>query len=163
MSAASTRWMRMCDLLLVRGPARQPGHERAVARDGCTTSSFTRWACSARTRRSSVPSHRLARMARIRACSASSCASERLLGLEEAVRKMTSAPAARLGLSDRGRLADGLLADVVIFDPATVGLKRDLRRAAPLPDRDRLRDRQRHARRRSGEHTGALPGRAIRR
>ena len=33
---------------------------------------------------------------------------------------MTSAPAARLSLRDRGRLADGMLADVVIFDPNTV-------------------------------------------
>src|SRR5659263_377732 len=42
------------------------------------------------------------------------------LGLEEAVRRMTSAPAARLGLSDRGRLADDYVADVVVFDPQTV-------------------------------------------
>ncbi|MDQ3938145.1 MAG: D-aminoacylase [Chloroflexota bacterium] len=43
-----------------------------------------------------------------------------LVGLEEAIRKMTSAPAARLGLADRGLLHDGYQADVVVFDPATV-------------------------------------------
>ena len=43
-----------------------------------------------------------------------------LLSLEEAVRKMTFLPAANLGLSDRGRLAEGMAADIVIFDPATI-------------------------------------------
>ncbi|MBI4519775.1 MAG: D-aminoacylase [Gemmatimonadetes bacterium] len=43
-----------------------------------------------------------------------------VLTLEDAVRKMTSLPAARLGLSDRGRVAEGFAADLVIFDPATV-------------------------------------------
>lgn len=43
-----------------------------------------------------------------------------VLSLPEAVRKMTSMPAARLGLADRGRIAEGLVADVTIFDPATV-------------------------------------------
>ncbi len=45
---------------------------------------------------------------------------ERLLTLEEAVRKMTSLPAQRYGLSDRGILRDGMKADIVIFNPDTV-------------------------------------------
>jgi N-acyl-D-amino-acid deacylase len=42
------------------------------------------------------------------------------LTLPDAIRKMTSAPAARLHLTDRGRLATGLAADVVVFDPARI-------------------------------------------
>ena len=42
------------------------------------------------------------------------------LRLEDAVRKMSAAPASRARLKDRGRLAKGLAADVVVFDPATV-------------------------------------------
>ena len=45
---------------------------------------------------------------------------EKLLALEEAVRKMTSLPAARAGLKDRGTLRVGLAADVVAFDPLRV-------------------------------------------
>lgn len=45
---------------------------------------------------------------------------EGVLSLEEAVRKMTSFPAGVLGIEDRGVLAPGMLADVVIFDPAKV-------------------------------------------
>src|SRR5690606_14807501 len=44
----------------------------------------------------------------------------RLLPLEEAVRKMTSAPAAVAGLRNRGIVKVGAYADLVMFDPATI-------------------------------------------
>jgi N-acyl-D-amino-acid deacylase len=45
---------------------------------------------------------------------------EQWLTLPEAIQKMTSMPAARLGLKDRGILRAGMKADLVLFDPATV-------------------------------------------
>ena len=45
---------------------------------------------------------------------------ERVLALPQAIRKMTSFPAQRLGLTDRGLLRNGCAADVVVFDPRTV-------------------------------------------
>ncbi len=42
---------------------------------------------------------------------------KKVLGLEDAIRKMTSQPAERIGLADRGLLAKGMAADVVVFDP----------------------------------------------
>jgi len=45
---------------------------------------------------------------------------EKVLTLEDAVRKMTSMPAQVLGLKDRGLLRQGYWGDVVVFDPDTV-------------------------------------------
>jgi len=86
---------------------------------------------------------------------------ERLLTLEEAVRKMTSAVADRLSLRDRGMLRAGLHADVVVFDPETVGDR------ATFEDPHRLsvgvRDVWVNGARvlAGGVHTGATPGRFV--
>jgi len=86
----------------------------------------------------------------------------RVLTLEQAVYKMTGAPAGRLGLSDRGVLRPGAAADLVLFDPATVqdtatyedpcrypdGIELVMVNGVPVKEGDR--------------HTGALPGRVLR-
>jgi len=43
-----------------------------------------------------------------------------VLTLEEAVRRMTSMPASRMGLQDRGLLREGMKADITVFDPENV-------------------------------------------
>ncbi|MDA1080362.1 MAG: D-aminoacylase [Gemmatimonadetes bacterium] len=48
---------------------------------------------------------------------------QKVLTLENAVQKMTGNPAKRLGLSDRGCLREGCVADITVFDPATVSDK----------------------------------------
>lgn len=88
---------------------------------------------------------------------------EGVIGLEEAVRKMTSAPAARLGLDDRGSIRDGLRADLVVFDPNTVRANASYDEPRRFPDGiehvivngELVVD--------DGTHTGARPGRALRR
>ena len=87
---------------------------------------------------------------------------EQLLSLEEAIRKMTAAAAARLGLRERGTLREGALADIVVFDPATV------RSNATYDEPRRFPDGIEHVIVNGvlvvdgGVHTGATPGRGIR-
>jgi len=88
---------------------------------------------------------------------------EGLLSLEQAVAKMTSMPAARLGLKDRGRLADGLVADIVVFDPATVRANATFDEPRQFPEGIETVVVNGTVVVEAGEHTGALPGRALRR
>jgi N-acyl-D-amino-acid deacylase len=87
---------------------------------------------------------------------------EALLSLEEAVRKMTSAPAARLGLRDRGVIRDGAVADLVVFDPATVRSTAtyDEPRSFPIGIEHVIVAGSLVVA--DGVHTGATPGRALR-
>jgi N-acyl-D-amino-acid deacylase len=86
---------------------------------------------------------------------------ERLLGLAEAIRKLTSLPASNLGLEGRGVLTEGAYADVVAFDPTAI------RDNATFEQPHQYATGMRHvfvngvAVLRDGEHTGALPGRAL--
>jgi dihydroorotase/N-acyl-D-amino-acid deacylase len=87
---------------------------------------------------------------------------ERVLTLEDAVRKASSAVATRLQLHDRGLLKEGLKADIVIFDPATV---RDL---ATFEKPHQLSVGMQYVLVngveviRDGAHTGAKPGQLVR-
>jgi N-acyl-D-aspartate/D-glutamate deacylase len=86
----------------------------------------------------------------------------KLLSLEDAVRKMTSANAAKLGIRDRGLVREGMFADLVIFDPAKIADKSTY--SDPFHYNEGIRavivngqivlDANRH--------TGAKPGRVLR-
>ncbi len=90
------------------------------------------------------------------------CREEGLFRLEDAVRRMTSAPAQRLGLQDRGILRDGMKADIVVFNPDTVRANATFEEPKQFPDgiSHVLVNGQMVVD--NGSHTGALPGRALR-
>jgi N-acyl-D-amino-acid deacylase len=88
---------------------------------------------------------------------------EALLSLEEAVRKMTSAAAQRLGLTDRGLVRDGLVADLVVFDPARVRSNATYAEPRRYPDGIELVVVNGSIVVDGGRHTGVRPGRVIRR
>jgi len=58
----------------------------------------------------------------------------KLLSLEQAVRKITSLPAQRQGLANRGLLKEGFFADIAIFDPTTIADKATYTEPAQLPE-----------------------------
>jgi N-acyl-D-amino-acid deacylase len=88
---------------------------------------------------------------------------EKHLQLPEAIRKMTSFPAQRLGVPDRGVLRDGMKADIVVFNPETVKAPATKKRPKQFPvgidyvivNGTVVIDK--------GDNTGALPGRSVRR
>jgi len=88
---------------------------------------------------------------------------EGALPLEDAVRKMSWAVAARLGMCDRGLLQAGHYADVVIFDPAAIGDRATFEQ--PHQHSVGVRDVWVNGVRvvENGEHTGATPGRIVER
>ena len=87
---------------------------------------------------------------------------EKVIPLEEAIRRLTSFPATNLKIKQRGRLAPGYFADVVVFDPATIQDHATFEKPHQYSTGVRhvfvngtqvLKD---------GEHTGATPGRFVR-
>ncbi|MBV9880809.1 MAG: D-aminoacylase [Gemmatirosa sp.] len=85
-----------------------------------------------------------------------------VLTLEDAVRRMTSLTAERLGLRDRGMVREGAFADVVVFDPVTVADRATYTQPHQLAAGVRDVFVNGVAVWRDGRHTNATPGRAVR-
>ena len=88
---------------------------------------------------------------------------EALVSLPEAVRSMTSAPAARIGLRDRGLVRDGLVADLVVFEPDRVRSNATYDEPRRYPDGIEWVLVAGEVTVAAGEHTGARAGRVLRR
>jgi N-acyl-D-amino-acid deacylase len=86
----------------------------------------------------------------------------RLLDLPIAIQKMTWDPCRKLGLMDRGRLQPGCVADLVLFDPATVSDRATYEAPIQYPAGIHHVFVNGVAVVEAGEHTGARPGRAVR-
>ena len=87
---------------------------------------------------------------------------ERVIPLEDAIRKMTSAVAARLAIRDRGLLREGFQADVVIFDPETIADRATFEKPHQTSVGVRHVFVNGTAVVREGRHTGAKPGQIVR-
>jgi N-acyl-D-aspartate/D-glutamate deacylase len=88
---------------------------------------------------------------------------EGVLDLETAIYKMTGFPAQRLGLKDRGHIADGLVADLVLFDPQTVIDRATFEDPHQYPVGIPYVFVAGEAVVRAGQHTQLRPGRVLRR
>jgi N-acyl-D-aspartate/D-glutamate deacylase len=88
---------------------------------------------------------------------------ERVLSLEEAVAKSTSAVAARFGIRDRGKLAAGMIADLVVFDPAAIADRATYTAPQQVPAGVHAVLVSGQLVLREGRQTGTLPGAALRR
>ncbi|HYI07814.1 MAG TPA: D-aminoacylase [Thermoanaerobaculia bacterium] len=86
---------------------------------------------------------------------------EKIIPLEEAVRRLTALPASNLGIAKRGMLRGGYFADVVVFDPRTIAAR------ATFDNPHQYAAGMQHVFvngtqvLRDGEHTGAKPGRVV--
>jgi len=87
---------------------------------------------------------------------------ERVATLADGVRRLTSMPAQAWKLKDRGLVANGYFADLVVFDPAKVTDHATFDEPAQLADGVRDVFVNGIAVLRNGEHTGATPGRVVR-
>jgi N-acyl-D-aspartate/D-glutamate deacylase len=94
-----------------------------------------------------------------------------LLSLEDAVRRFTFQPASIMGLSDRGLVREGMVADLVVFDLARIGVREDeITRDGPNGSPRRVQRAEGveyvvvggEAVFDHGQHTGAFPGRVLR-
>jgi N-acyl-D-amino-acid deacylase len=87
---------------------------------------------------------------------------EKVVTMQQAIRRLTSLPAQNLKLRERGRLAPGYFADVVVFDPKTIQDHATFDK--PHQYSTGVRDVFVNGVQvlRNGEHTGALPGRVVR-
>ncbi len=87
---------------------------------------------------------------------------EKVLTLQEAVRKMTSMPARKIGLEDRGLLRKGMVADITIFDADEILDQATFTEPHRFPRGIRYVIVSGEVVVERNEHTGSLPGKALR-
>lgn len=88
---------------------------------------------------------------------------ERRFSMQEGIRKMTSFPAQRLGIPDRGMLRDEMKADIVVFEPGAVTAPSSMADAKQYPRGINHVIVNGQSVVQDSVHTGATPGRALRR
>jgi len=87
---------------------------------------------------------------------------EKIIPLREAIRRLTSFPAANLKIKNRGSLKEGYFADVVVFDPETVSDHATFKKPHQYSTGVSHVFVNGEQVLREGEHTGAKPGRVVR-